>query len=1166
MSTSAISGIIPTVASQTLTLPNGYITSIGYQNSGQQLLVSGIATSGIVFKPGELASGRGLTATIGGVQVAVQVDVKTTYADGSAKMAVLSLARPDIAAGATVEALLAVAPAGTLSPPALNLDTALAGHSFAVDITTAGVTSHVDVLAALHDALAHGTASFWQSGALASQARVEVALGGSQRLVFDVTAFANGGFDVEAQFNNDRTMEAVGGRVAYSVAVTMDGHVVAQESVDQGQYQNWHRSFASDGRNGGQGLGDAAHGWLNIRQDLAHLEATGAVAHYDQGVGLATSVLDAEATAVTAQGWNAPLATDGVSQFMPATGGRGDIGFTTAANTGWLITQDIRAANYALDQAEAASGVPWNHWDAAHKGWLSTDNYPLLWTDPRGGTGTPGNANSTGLTQQPDALTGWSLDSAHQPDLSYVPYVLTGERWILDNLQAQAAWNVVSQWPAVRHNGDDLVVLDNQVRGAAWSLRQIDEAAWASPDGSAAKAYFTAVSHDNWAWLVAQIPVWTAQQGEAHGWLPGVYGIAGAMPPWQQDYFASTTIAAAKQGNADALTFLNWEANFLVGRFTHAAEGFAPHDGATYLIGISDPVTGVPYTSWAQIGAATVAGGGSNGTGWAHSQGDYPQLALATLAGIAEVTGSSAAAAAYHALLADNPPFTTAADYNSDPTFAIAAPGSVAAPIPTPTPVPVPVPVPPVATGEALSIILGAEAWNGAPIAIVKVDGVQVFNGEVTASHASGGAAIQLGLFDPHVAHAVTVTFTKDLWGGTATADRNLYVEDITVNGVSTGNHAALLSNGDAAFTIPAAVIAPIPAPTPVPVPVPVQAGDTLRLSLSEDAWQGDAHYRVTLDGVVLVADGVATASHAAGAHGLVDLHPALAAGPHSLVVSFTNDAWGGAASTDRNLYVDAVLLNGVDLGKHAALMSNGDANISFDNTAVIVPTPVVNTLRLSLSEDAWQGDAHYSVTLDGAVLVADGVATASHAAGAHGLVDLHPALAAGPHSLVVSFTNDAWGGTAATDRNLYVDAISLNGLDLGKQAALLSAGHASFTFTSAAAVIVPVVAANDTLHIGLSADSWQGDPRFLIFIDGKQVGLEHSAAASHAAGQVEFLDVLVAHTAGVHQLDVRFTNDAWGGTAATDRNLYVESVALNGVDLHAHAALLSAGDAIFAF
>ena len=682
----------PQLQSQT-----GVIASLTYQNSGQQLLASGVATSGMVFLKGELASGAILSASIGGVQVAVQVDAKTTYDDGSVKMAVLSLARPAIAAGAMVEAVLSVAAAGTATPPALNLDAALAGHSFTVAISGAGGTTNIDVLAALHDALAHGTASFWQSGALSSQARVEIALPGSQRLVFDVTAFANGGIEVEAQFNNDRAMEAVGGRAAYSVAVTMDGRSVAQESVNQGQYQNWHRTFSSDGRNGGQGLGDAANGWLNIRQDMEHLEATGAVAQYDQGVGVATSLLDAYASATTAPGWNAPLATDGVTQFMPATGGRGDIGFTTAANTAWLITQDIRAANYALDQAEAAGGIPWNHWDAAHKGWISTDNYPLLWTDYRGGTGTPGQANSTGLTQQPDALSGWSLDSAHQPDLSYVPYVLTGERWILDNLQAQAAWNVVGQWPVVRGNGDDLVVRENQVRGAAWSLRQIDEAAWASPDGSAAKAYFTAVSQENWSWLVSQIPAWTVQQGEAHGWLPGAYGAPGALPPWQQDYFASTAIAAVKHGNADALTYLNWASNFLVGRFTHAAQGFAQHDGAAYAIAISD-ASNTPYQTWARIGAEMTARGWSNGTGWSQSQGDYPQLALATLAGIAEVTGSATAAAAYRALLAESPPFTTAADFNRDPTFAIEAPGSVPPVLPPPVVPPVVPPIGPPAT------------------------------------------------------------------------------------------------------------------------------------------------------------------------------------------------------------------------------------------------------------------------------------------------------------------------------------------------------------------------------------------------------------------------------------------------------------------------------------
>jgi hypothetical protein len=217
----------------------------------------------------------------------------------------------------------------------------------------------------------------------------------------------------------------------------------------------------------------------------------------------------------------------------------------------------------------------------------------------------------------------------------------------------------------------------------------------------------------------------------------------------------------------------------------------------------------------------------------------------------------------------------------------------------------------------------------------------------------------------------------------------------------------------------------------------------------------------------------------------------------------------------------------------------------------------------VSLSQDAWQGDARFTIKLDGVVLVADGVAHAKHGMGAPDVIELRPSLAAGPHSLVVSFTNDAWGGSAGTDRNLYVDAVSLNGVDLGQRAALYSNGDASFAFTKTAAAPPPTT---DKLRIGLSADSWRGDPVFVVLVDGKQVGGERSVAASHAAGRVEFLELAVQRTPGPHELAVRFINDAWGGNALADRNLYVESVALNGVDLHGKAVLFSAGDAVFAF
>ncbi|WP_426960182.1 beta strand repeat-containing protein [Muricoccus radiodurans] len=621
-----------------------------------------------------MPAGAALVAQIGGVTVPVQVDVKTTYPDGSAKMVVLTLERPEIAAGATLDVTLLQA-AAPPAAPALDLATALGGHRFTVDLTNdSGVVRHVDVLDALRNALAHGEASVWQSGPLAAQARVEVTLEGSQRLVFDVTAYKGGGFAVEASFNNDGAMAATGGQVSYSMVAHLDGAEVARETVSQGQYQNWHRGFSSNDHDGGQGLGSPDAGWLNIRHDVAYLESTGAVAKYDLTVGVSETLLESWAAAQTAAGWGDPLAANGVTQDMGRTGGREDLGMTTAANTAWLMSGDPRAASYALGQAEAAGAVPWNFWDAANGTWLNTDNYPDLWTDSRGGTGSPGSSDSTGLTQQVPTDTGWGPDRAHQPELSFVPYILTGERWILDNLSAQAAFNVMTTWPAVRGNGDD--IMNGQVRSFAWALRTIENAAFAASDGSAEKAYFTSVADANWKWLVSQIPAWTAMQGEAYGWVPGVVGALGSLSPWQQDYFASTTIAAASRGNADALTFLAWQSNFLVGRFFAEDRGFEMRDGAAYIIAIRDDVTSAPYTTWAKIGAETVARGWSNGdTTWDHSSGEYPRLAMATLAGIYHLTGSLAAAEAYRALAEESPPGTTPDVYARAPQYAVTLPG-----------------------------------------------------------------------------------------------------------------------------------------------------------------------------------------------------------------------------------------------------------------------------------------------------------------------------------------------------------------------------------------------------------------------------------------------------------------------------------------------------------
>ncbi|WP_309645932.1 hypothetical protein, partial [Phenylobacterium sp.] len=603
------------------------------------------------------------------------MDVKTRYEDGSAKMVVLSVERPALTPGGTID--LALVSSTKAPTSALNLASGLVGHSFVVDMRVQGGAHHqVDVLAELAKALSAGTATFWQKGELATEARVEVTLGGSQRMVFDVTVYKGGGFGVDAQFNNDRAMGSTGGTVAYDLAVSMDGRLVAQESVTQTQYQNFQRSFTSNGSDGGQGAGSPQAGWLNIQQDIAHLQATGAVAKYDLDLDLSATLTSRLEGMAQAPDFGDALSVNGVMTYMPNTGGRDDIGFTTLGNVAWLLTQDADIAKLALGQAQTAGAVPWNFWNAQAGTWLNTDAYPRLWTDGRGGTGTPGDASSGGLTQQVSGSSGWTPDTAHQPDLSYVPYLLTGERWMLDNLQAQASYNIMYTWPDERMDAMSIVVNGGQVRGGAWALRQIGEAAWSSPEGSPEKAYFSKIADGNWKWLVSKIPEWTATQGEFHGYIPSTY-MYDELKPWQDDYFASTTIAAAKRGNADALTFLKWQENFLVGRFLHEADGFNARDGVAYVLSRVDAATGKIATTWAELGASTVARGWSNGDGWAQSAGDYAQLGMATLAGIYDLTGNPAAKTAYDALMAKAPPFMSASDLAKNPAYAIAAPGTV---------------------------------------------------------------------------------------------------------------------------------------------------------------------------------------------------------------------------------------------------------------------------------------------------------------------------------------------------------------------------------------------------------------------------------------------------------------------------------------------------------
>ena len=612
-----------------------------------------ITVFGQVFRPGEIPAGAGLTARLAdGRPLLAQIDVKNRHPDGSARMAVVALACPALAQAARVGVLLTPGPAEQAVPPEVG------GHRAVLELRGAQGAWEADLLTGLPGAQGQP----WQMGRLAVQARVALAVPAnvvgvaSLRVLADVALRMDGTLWVDLWLRNDVAMQPNGGETNYTARLLLDGRVVLEANIPR------HHQYTGWGRLVGTGAAPPL-----VRHDATHLADAAAVARYDVSTGVEEALLGQMAEAMAAPAWRVAFSSRHIAQNMGQTGGRADIGPATLPQAAWLISGDRRAGGYAIGQAEAAGSIPWHFWDARAGTWLDTNRWPRLWSDSRGGP-APG-----GLLQPIASDTGWAFDSAHQPDLSFVPFLLTARRAFLDNLQAQATWCVIGQWPGVRGAPGPLgegvnVVRGNQVRGAAWSLRQLENAAWASPEGDANRAWLRAAADGNWAWIQSQIPAWTAQQGEAHGWIPGEYGMPGALPPWQQDYFASTAAIAARRGDGRARAVLEWMTNFLVGRFNAERQGFARNDGAAYLIAIG---TARPWRSWAEIGGATRQAGLSNGTGWSQSGGNYAQLALASLAAIAETLGSPGAAESFAWLSRAGAPFTRLQDFTRDPTMNI---------------------------------------------------------------------------------------------------------------------------------------------------------------------------------------------------------------------------------------------------------------------------------------------------------------------------------------------------------------------------------------------------------------------------------------------------------------------------------------------------------------
>ena len=371
------------------------------------------------------------------------------------------------------------------------------------------------------------------------------------------------------------------------------------------------------------------------------------------------------------------------------------------------------------------------------------------------------------------------------------------------------------------------------------------------------------------------------------------------------------------------------------------------------------------------------------------------------------------------------------------PTAPVPTPPAPTPPAPTPPPA-VPDPTTVGSGPDTLALHLSEDAFQGNAQFTVRVDGNEIGGTmTATASHASGQSQTLdvLGSFAAG-SHTLAIDFLNDLYSP-GVGDRNLFLGSASLNGAALPDSAlSLWSGGTQSLSFLG------PATTPAAL-APIGSGpDTLALHLSEDAFQGDAQFTVSVDGKQVGGTMTATASHASGQNQTLDVLGAFAGGTHTLAVDFVNDAYQAGVG-DRNLYLDGVSLDGAALPNSALSLTHGGTQ----SMAFIGATPAAatigsgsDTLALNLSEDAYLGDAQYTVSLDGKQVGGTMSATATHAAGQTQLLDVLASLGAGTHTLALDFLNDAYR-PGVGDRNLYLNNASLNNVAIPHSALSLTHG-----------------------------------------------------------------------------------------------------------------------------
>jgi hypothetical protein len=507
---------------------------------------------------------------VDGRAVPTQADVKNRYPDGSVEFAVIAVVIPSLPAGGALTLTFQNQTANS-NAPLTRAQMLLMRYMFDAKMkltpTTGGSTQIVDARTMLQN----GDYRLWTSGPVAQT----IILGDDTATRKYDIGFGDGYHPFRPHFyatfwpqthqvfvravgDNDNTEELED--LTYNLTLTA-ANAVAYTRAGLTHYAltRWSRTFW---------LGGTPSPQVDIDNNLAYLESTRFIPNFDPAITVPASAIATEYALWTGPPhdlydgtWDGGLWQVG----MNSPGARQEIGPYPTWDVLWLYGGDWRMRQMSLGMADLAGAFPANLRESDPSKRLSRADPPGL--APETGLGhvvsitdrqtlttyTEGllaydytkPADAVRIVGPLDLNQPWEFGTAHEPAPFFVPYLLTGDPWYLDEIYMWAGYSAAAGLDspsAAQGRGPDGTygAINGELRGAAWVGRNRAEAAFIAPDNAPEKAYFTYLMNDALArwegvFALAGTPydgtaekLWGASTGDP--WTDNLGPVAGQAP------------------------------------------------------------------------------------------------------------------------------------------------------------------------------------------------------------------------------------------------------------------------------------------------------------------------------------------------------------------------------------------------------------------------------------------------------------------------------------------------------------------------------------------------------------------------------------------------------------------------------------------------------------